>query len=57
MRKALELAKLSKELNLKGSVRVRIKKGFQRQSMTKYLRVTLVFMSNSVLGQKLFDNS
>ena len=29
------------------------KKGFQRQSVTKYLRLTLVFMLNSAQGEKL----
>ena len=43
--KAIELPKLSKKLGLTGSgTSQNKKKGFQRQSVTKYLGLTLVLM-------------
>ena len=53
MRKALDIPELSKELSLKGSgEKEKKKKGFQEQSFTRYLRLTLVFMWNSALRGK-----
>ena len=57
MWKALELPKLSNKLSLKESGgNLESKKSFQRQSVTKYLRLTLVFMWNSALWENLIAN-
>ena len=43
--KALELPKVSKKIKFEGGWdKLESKSGFQRQSITKYLRLTLVFM-------------
>ena len=52
MQNALELPKLSKKSSFKGSGKNWKEKYFQRQSLRKYLRLTLVFIRNSALWKK-----
>ena len=51
--KFLELPKLSKKLSLKGYAAIYNPEKVQRQSFTKYFRLTLVFMSSSALQEKI----
>ena len=51
--KGLRVTKIIKENQFEGAwCELDLKKGFQRQSFTKYLRLTLVFMQNSALREK-----
>ena len=50
--KDLTVTKNVKKIGLKGLEQLRSKNCFQRQSWTKYLRLTLVFMRNSALQEK-----
>ena len=53
VRKALELTRKSKKLNLKGVLdELESKEGLKRQYLAKYLRLTLVFMWNSTRPKK-----
>ena len=51
--KGFRVTKFAKEIKSEGfSGKFESKKGFQRQTVTKYLRLTLVFMSNSALRER-----
>ena len=54
--KGLRVTTIDKEIKFEGGLgQVRSKNSFRRQSFTKYLRLTLVFMLDSVLREK-FDS-
>ena len=51
--KGLRVTKIVKEIKFKGVwSELESKKGFQRESATKYLRLNLGFMGNSALQEK-----
>ena len=51
--KGLRGAKIVKEIKFEGIWgELESKKGFQRQSVTKYLRITLAFMLNGALLER-----
>ena len=51
--KGLQVTKIVKEIKFAGVWdKIESKTGFQRQSVTKYLRLTVVFTCNSALREK-----
>ena len=52
--KVLRVNKIFKESKFKGVWgQLKSRKGFQRESLTKYVRITLVFMRNGAYGKNL----
>ena len=51
--KGIRVAQIAKEIKFKGVCgKLESKNGFQKQPVTKYLRLTLVFLKSSALREK-----